>query len=83
MGGYLVHYKMDGIDAYLDRHSVSDRDRVRPILAALPERELTAILLRFLDSLTYDQIAEQMGTTKNEVLQLLTRSLTRLRDDLH
>ena len=52
------------------------------IVAALPERERTVLLLRFFESLTQTQIAERVGISQMHVSRLLAKSLTRLRDQL-
>ena len=55
---------------------------MRPLLAALPERERTVLLLRFFESLTQTQIAERVGISQMHVSRLLAKSLARLRDQL-
>jgi DNA-directed RNA polymerase specialized sigma24 family protein len=49
------------------------RDLVRD-LQALPDRQRTALLLREVDGLTYNQIAIAMGTTLPGVKSLLVRA---------
>ena len=39
------------------RCAIENREALRPLLAALPERERTVLLLRFFESLTQTQIA--------------------------
>ena len=39
--------------------NVEDHETLRPLLAELPERERTVVLLRFFGNLTQTQIAEQ------------------------
>lgn len=68
------------LDAGLDQ--IENREALRPLLAALPERERTVLLLRFFESLTQTQIAERVGISQMHVSRLLTKSLTRLRDQL-
>jgi RNA polymerase sigma-B factor len=67
-------------DAGLDR--IEDREALRPLLEALPERERTVLVLRFFDSMTQTQIAERVGISQMHVSRLLAKSLTRLRDQL-
>lgn len=71
---------LGGADAGLDR--IENREALRPLLAALPERERAVLVLRFFDSLTQTQIAERMGISQMHVSRLLARSLARLRDQL-
>lgn len=68
------------IDLSLDQ--IENREALRPLLAALPERERTVLLLRFFESLTQTQIAERVGISQMHVSRLLAKALTRLRDQL-
>jgi RNA polymerase sigma-B factor len=68
------------IDTSLDQ--IENRESLRPLLAALPERERTVLLLRFFESLTQTQIAERVGISQMHVSRLLAKSLARLRDQL-
>lgn len=61
---------------------IENREALRPLLAALPERERTVVLLRFFESLTQTQIADRVGISQMHVSRLLARSLARLRDQL-
>src|SRR5271163_585435 len=67
-------------DAALDR--IEDRESLRPLLEALPERERMVLVLRFFESMTQTQIAERVGISQMHVSRLLAKSLTRLRDQL-
>jgi RNA polymerase sigma-B factor len=68
------------VDTSLDQ--IENREALRPLLAALPERERTVLLLRFFESLTQTQIAERVGVSQMHVSRLLAKSLARLRDQL-
>jgi RNA polymerase sigma-B factor len=68
------------VDANLDQ--IDNREALRPLLAALPERERTVLVLRFFESLTQTQIAERVGISQMHVSRLLAKSLARLRDEL-
>jgi RNA polymerase sigma-B factor len=68
------------VDVGLDR--IEDREALRPLLEALPERERMVLLLRFFESMTQTQIAERVGISQMHVSRLLAKSLTRLRDQL-
>lgn len=68
------------VDVSLDR--IENREALRPLLAALPERERTVLVLRFFESLTQTQIAERVGISQMHVSRLLAKSLARLRDQL-
>jgi RNA polymerase sigma factor (sigma-70 family) len=57
--------------------TVHKREEFRQIVAdvhELPETQRTALLLREIDALSYDQIAEAMGTTVPSVKSLLVRA---------
>ena len=68
------------VDAAFDR--IIDREAVRPLLAALPERERTVLYLRFIESLTQSQIARRLGISQMHVSRILERTLAKLRDQL-
>jgi RNA polymerase sigma-70 factor (sigma-E family) len=55
------------------------RDEVQRLLAQLPERQRTALVLRFHADLTEAQTAEVMGCPVGTVKSLTSRALTRLR----
>ena len=66
-----------GPDANLDK--VLDIATVRPLLAALPEREQTILRFRFFENLTQSQIADRLGISQMQVSRLLARSLSTMR----
>ena len=68
------------VDARLDQ--IENREALRPLLALLPERERTVVVLRFFESLTQTQIAERVGISQMHVSRLLAKSLARLRNQL-
>jgi RNA polymerase sigma-B factor len=68
------------VDAGLER--IENREALRPLLDALPERERTVLVLRFFESMTQTQIAERVGISQMHVSRLLAKSLARLRDQL-
>ncbi len=68
------------IDPNIDK--VVDLETVRPLIAALPEREKTVLLLRFFESMTQTQIAERMGYSQMHVSRLLAQALRRLREQV-
>ncbi|MCV7015300.1 SigB/SigF/SigG family RNA polymerase sigma factor [Mycolicibacterium madagascariense] len=76
----MVSDTMGSVDAGFDR--ICDLETVRPLLAALPEREKTVLYLRFFDSLTQSQIAEQIGVSQMHVSRILERTLRQLREQL-
>ena len=68
------------VDANLDR--IENREALRPLLASLPERERTVLVLRFFESLTQTQIAERVGISQMHVSRLLSQTLAKLREGL-
>ncbi|OMC33051.1 RNA polymerase subunit sigma [Mycobacterium sp. GA-1841] len=68
------------MDSGLDQ--IDNRETLRPLLAQLPERERTVLVLRFFESMTQTQIAERVGVSQMHVSRLLAKSLARLRDQL-
>jgi RNA polymerase sigma factor (sigma-70 family) len=74
---------VDSMDVHLSEHGLSTADKVhkredfRQLMSdvgELPETQRTALLLREIDALSYDQIAEAMETTIPSVKSLLVRA---------
>jgi RNA polymerase sigma factor (sigma-70 family) len=74
---------VDSMDVHLADHGISTSDRVlrresfRELIAdvhELPETQRTALLLREIDALSYEQIAQAMETTVPSVKSLLVRA---------
>jgi RNA polymerase sigma factor (sigma-70 family) len=74
---------VDSMDVHFADHGLSTGDRVirresfRELIAdvhELPETQRTALLLREIDALSYDQIADAMETTVPSVKSLLVRA---------
>lgn len=63
-----------------DMEHITDRESLRPLLAALSERERTVISLRFFASMTQTQIAERIGVSQMQVSRILAKTLEQLRD---
>ncbi|WP_441247547.1 SigB/SigF/SigG family RNA polymerase sigma factor [Kitasatospora sp. McL0602] len=55
---------------------------LKPLIAALPERERTILALRFTEGLTQAEIGRRLGISQMHVSRLLTRSLEGLRAGL-
>lgn len=68
------------VDARID--FITDREAVRPLLAALPERERSVLNMRFFESMTQSQIADAIGVSQMHVSRILERTLRQLRDQL-
>jgi RNA polymerase sigma-B factor len=59
---------------------IEDRETLRPVLAQLPPRERTILMLRFFRHLTQTQIAEQVGMSQMHVSRILSRTLAFLQE---
>ena len=69
--------RLGGLDHELEK--LEDRHTLRPLLARLPERERTIVMLRFFGEMTQTQIAHEMGVSQMQISRLLARSLRHLR----
>ena len=65
------------VDTNLDK--VLDVETVRPLIAALPERQRSVLMLRFFENLTQTQIADRIGCSQMHVSRLLAQALGTLR----
>jgi RNA polymerase sigma-70 factor (sigma-E family) len=61
---------------------VEDRDALRRALHRLPERQRAALVLRFYEDLTHEQIATTLRCRPGTAASLVSRGLARLRQDL-
>lgn len=61
---------------------VEQREAIEPLLAKLPYRERTIVLLRFYGNMTQTQIADRIGVSQMHVSRLLNRTLEQLRGEL-
>jgi RNA polymerase sigma-B factor len=68
------------VDAALDQ--VEYRESIRPLLAKLPDRERTIVMLRFFGNMTQTQIAQRVGISQMHVSRLLAQTLAALRAGL-
>lgn len=66
------------VDPNIDK--VVDVVTIRPLIAALPERERTVLTLRFFEGMTQTQIAERMGYSQMHVSRMLAKALRTLRN---
>jgi RNA polymerase sigma-B factor len=67
-------------DAALEH--VELRHALRPVLAGLGERERTALVLRFVENKTQNEIAQALGVSQVHVSRLLAKTLLELRGKL-
>ena len=78
--GYSIADRIGDLDANIEK--VLDVESVRPLLAALPQRERVVLQMRFFDNMTQSQIAERIGHSQMHVSRLLARSLATLRQQM-
>jgi RNA polymerase sigma-B factor len=71
---------LGSIDEALE--GVENRETLRPLLAALPEREQRILMLRFFENKTQSQIAEEVGLSQMHVSRLLNKTLSTLREQM-
>jgi RNA polymerase sigma-B factor len=62
--------------------AVDIRETLQPLLAGLSERERQLITMRFFGNMTQVNIAERLGISQMHVSRLLTRTLSRLREEM-
>lgn len=78
--GFTPADRLGSADSALDL--VDHSGDLRRLVAALPERERTILLLRFYGEHTQTQIAEKVGISQMHVSRLLARTLAHLRAEL-
>ncbi|MGX9890086.1 SigB/SigF/SigG family RNA polymerase sigma factor [Streptomyces sp. NPDC002276] len=61
---------------------VINREALRPLLQALPERERQILYMRFFGEMTQNRIALQLGLSQMYVSRLIIRTCARLRDQV-
>ena len=69
----LVADAVGGIDPQIDH--ITDREAVRVLVAALPQREREVLHMRFFESMTQSQIAERIGVSQMQVSRILAGTL--------
>src|SRR5262249_55791602 len=77
----LICETLGGPDPALDK--VVDVETVRPLIAALPEREREVLALRFAGDMTQTEIARRMGYSQMHISRLLARVLNTLRNQAY
>ncbi|WP_329493014.1 SigB/SigF/SigG family RNA polymerase sigma factor [Kitasatospora herbaricolor] len=62
--------------------AVLDLESLKPLVAALPERERAILSMRFGAEMTQSQIGERLGLSQMHISRILNRTLRRLREAL-
>jgi RNA polymerase sigma factor (sigma-70 family) len=63
-------------------HDPADREAIRGALRTLPERQRVAVVLRFYEDLSYEQIADVLRCRPGTVGSLLSRAMQSLRAEV-
>jgi RNA polymerase sigma-B factor len=71
---------LGGMEPGFDR--VVDREALRPLLRALPDRERQILYMRFFCEMTQARIGLQLGVSQMHVSRLITRTCARLHDQV-
>ncbi len=74
--GADLGYRDDRFDTLVDCESL------RPLIAALPERERRILSMRFFDDMTQSEIGRELGLSQMHISRLLARTLVDLRKQL-
>jgi RNA polymerase sigma-B factor len=61
---------------------VENRESLKPLVQALPDREKRLLEMRFFQGMTQSQIATELGISQMHVSRLLSRTLGQLRESL-
>jgi RNA polymerase sigma-B factor len=78
--GGSVAATLGSVDSGLE--GVENRESLRPLLEALPQREKRILQLRFFEHKTQSEIAAEVGLSQMHVSRLLARTLAQLREQL-
>lgn len=62
--------------------AVENRESLKPLLQALPDREKRILMLRFFENKTQSEIAAEVGLSQMHVSRLLAKTLAQLRDQM-
>ncbi|OCB31791.1 RNA polymerase subunit sigma [Mycobacterium malmoense] len=76
----LVADAVGGVDPQIEH--ITNREALRVLVAALPEREREVLRMRFFESMTQSQIAERIGVSQMQVSRILAGTLRCLREQL-
>jgi RNA polymerase sigma-70 factor (sigma-E family) len=69
-------------DSTSDDHGTNEDDDLLALVRALPERQRTAIVLRYYEDLTQAEIADALGLSSPAVKSLLHRALENIRKEM-
>ncbi|MFD9460522.1 SigB/SigF/SigG family RNA polymerase sigma factor [Streptomyces sp. NPDC060027] len=78
--GHPLTETIGGTEPGFDR--IVDREALRPLLRALPERERQILYMRFFCEMTQARIGLQLGVSQMHVSRLITRTCAQLHDQV-
>jgi RNA polymerase sigma-B factor len=76
----VVADAVGGVDPQIEH--ITNREAVRMLVSALPQRERQVLHMRFFEAMTQSQIAERIGVSQMQVSRILAHTLSSLRDQL-
>ena len=68
------------IDPHIDQ--ITNREALRPLVEALPQRDREVLHMRFFESMTQSQIADRIDVSQMQVSRILAGTLQSLREQL-
>jgi RNA polymerase sigma-70 factor (sigma-E family) len=80
---YAVEFLPESVDESDRSGQLDDRDEIWTMLRTLPERQRTALVLRYFHDLPDEDIAAALGCREGTVRSLISRGLAALRDHAH
>lgn len=80
---HLFVTKVDLLDQMIDREETDRRkQQVQSLLESLTNRQREAIYLRYMQKLSYDEIAQILGLTQKGARKLVARGIDQMREKL-
>ncbi|MGH8860813.1 MAG: SigE family RNA polymerase sigma factor [Jatrophihabitantaceae bacterium] len=80
---FAVEFLPEEADAVDDTGRLADRDELWGLLRTLPERQRTALVLRYFHDLPDEEIGAALGCREGTVRSLISRGLAALREHAH
>jgi RNA polymerase sigma factor (sigma-70 family) len=79
---HLFVVEVDLLDELIDREQAAMRVQiVKSLLNTLTDRQREAIYLRYMQKLSYDEIADMLGLTQKGARKLVARGIEHMREE--
>jgi RNA polymerase sigma-B factor len=78
--GRFIADEVGSVDPEID--GIANRESMRVLVEALPQRERDVLFMRFFESMTQSQIAQRMGCSQMQISRILANTLQNLREQL-